>query len=182
MTDAPSRTCGRCHACCVHIKVDGLNKPAGVRCPHLKNGPGCCSIYDSRPQECGVFTCAWIDGYFPRGMRPDKSGILLEVSWIEEPRKFTILAGQETRPGAIEAAAQRIESSLPDSCVALIVPHDKGDPVVFGKQEDLDFLFAFMRSCQARGGIRHAMADGMFFQPLGGTGGPQLVQIEGIPK
>lgn len=171
------RTCGRCHACCVHIKVEALQKPMGERCPHLQNGSGCCSIYADRPQECAVYTCAWLDGYFGKSLRPDKSGILLEESWIEEPRRLTILGSFEIRPDAIAAAQQRIASSLPESTVVFIVPCDGSDPVVIGRAEDQELFMAFLANCQRQGGIRHRMADGMFFQSLDGDG-RNLVQLQ----
>src|SRR5262245_27917068 len=43
--------CSRCGACCVAPDIAALDKPLGVRCPHLV-GDGFCSIYDRRPDVC----------------------------------------------------------------------------------------------------------------------------------
>jgi len=43
--------CTRCGACCVAPDIAALDKPLGVRCPHL--GPDAlCTIYEGRPQIC----------------------------------------------------------------------------------------------------------------------------------
>jgi hypothetical protein len=43
--------CTRCGACCVAPDIAALDKPLGVRCPHL--GPDLlCAVYDRRPDIC----------------------------------------------------------------------------------------------------------------------------------
>ncbi len=43
--------CTRCGACCVAPDIAALDKPLGLRCPHL--GPdNLCGVYDRRPQVC----------------------------------------------------------------------------------------------------------------------------------
>ena len=43
--------CTRCGACCVAPDIAALDKPLGVRCPHL--GPDLlCAVYDRRPEVC----------------------------------------------------------------------------------------------------------------------------------
>lgn len=43
--------CARCGACCVAPDIAALDKPLGVRCPHL--GPDeRCTIYERRPEVC----------------------------------------------------------------------------------------------------------------------------------
>jgi uncharacterized protein len=43
--------CTRCGACCVAPDIAALDKPLGLRCPHL-TGENLCSVYDRRPQVC----------------------------------------------------------------------------------------------------------------------------------
>src|ERR1700690_714173 len=108
------RTCGRCNACCVQIEIPVLDKPAGVPCQHLHNGAcGSCSIYEDRPSPCATYTCAWLDGYLPATLRPERSGILLDRTWVEEPRRLVILGGSEFVAGSIDKHATEIEASLP---------------------------------------------------------------------
>lgn len=174
-----TRHCGTCHVCCIHVPIEDLNKPAGVPCPHLVNkGSRCCSIYESRPSGCRVYKCAWLDGYLPTGMRPDKSGLLLETTWIEHPRKLTILAGFENRPGAIELAERRIEDSLPEGCVASIVLFDKSDAVLLGREEDCRTFIEFIANCNAAGSVTQRMADGDRVVDLREAEEPELVQLD----
>jgi len=43
--------CTKCGACCVAPDIAALDKPLGLRCPHL--GPGeLCLVYESRPAVC----------------------------------------------------------------------------------------------------------------------------------
>lgn len=43
--------CTLCGACCVAPDIAALDKPLGVRCPHLA-ADNRCSIYEDRPQIC----------------------------------------------------------------------------------------------------------------------------------
>ena len=43
--------CLRCGTCCVAPDIAALDKPLGVRCPHLTDAL-LCGIYESRPAIC----------------------------------------------------------------------------------------------------------------------------------
>jgi uncharacterized protein len=43
--------CTLCGACCVAPDIAALDKPLGLRCPHLTS-ENLCGIYDRRPQIC----------------------------------------------------------------------------------------------------------------------------------
>ena len=43
--------CTRCGACCVAPDIAALDKPLGVRCPHLGDD-NLCRTYESRPDIC----------------------------------------------------------------------------------------------------------------------------------
>ena len=43
--------CTRCGACCVGPDIAALDKPLGVRCPHL-TAANLCAIYELRPRIC----------------------------------------------------------------------------------------------------------------------------------
>lgn len=47
--------CTRCGACCVAPDIAALDKPLGLRCPHL--GPdNLCTVYDRRPAVCRSYS------------------------------------------------------------------------------------------------------------------------------
>ncbi|WP_375767741.1 YkgJ family cysteine cluster protein [Archangium gephyra] len=46
--------CTRCGACCVAPDIAALDKPLGVRCPHL-TADNLCSVYDRRPDVCRAY-------------------------------------------------------------------------------------------------------------------------------
>lgn len=43
--------CARCGTCCVAPDIASLQKPLGIRCPHLSDSCQC-TIYDDRPAVC----------------------------------------------------------------------------------------------------------------------------------
>lgn len=43
--------CTRCGACCVAPDIAALDKPLGLRCPHL-GADNLCTVYERRPQVC----------------------------------------------------------------------------------------------------------------------------------
>ena len=85
----PSRECGGCTACCEgHLfgQAHGLQFYAGRPC-HFKGKDGC-TIYKDRPEDpCKTFKCAWLvddRSVFPEWMRPDKSGVIVQVKYWGE--------------------------------------------------------------------------------------------------
>ena len=43
--------CTKCGACCIAPDIAALDKPLGLRCPHLTL-ENLCGVYESRPQIC----------------------------------------------------------------------------------------------------------------------------------
>lgn len=43
--------CNLCGACCVAPDIAALDKPLGLRCPHLTEG-NLCAVYEQRPEVC----------------------------------------------------------------------------------------------------------------------------------
>ncbi len=81
------RSCGTCDVCCVMLTIDDpeLRKVQGYRCPHLKPSQGC-SIYATRPHTCRTFYCGWRQLKWVREpLRPDRSGVLVELAGEIEP-------------------------------------------------------------------------------------------------
>lgn len=77
------RQCGSCSFCCVVVPVeDPLDKPANVRCKHLR-AKGC-SIYSHRPQVCQYWSCVWLFQPEADGLRrPDISGYAVDPMLCE---------------------------------------------------------------------------------------------------
>lgn len=67
--------CGGCTACCTLLPIEAIAKPINTTCPY-STGKGC-SIYDSKPETCTEFKCAYLEGdKIPVELRPDKCGII----------------------------------------------------------------------------------------------------------
>jgi Fe-S-cluster containining protein len=47
--------CTRCGACCVAPDIAALDKPLGLRCPHLGED-NLCTVYEQRPAVCRSYT------------------------------------------------------------------------------------------------------------------------------
>lgn len=80
MPDAvPGRACGDCTVCCIVPGIDTreIQKSTGAVCRHC-SGHGC-AVYDTRPQACREFFCAWMQmPGLDASWRPDQSGVFLQ--------------------------------------------------------------------------------------------------------
>jgi Fe-S-cluster containining protein len=74
-TNKLRRECGTCTLCCTTSAIPETRKPSGITCEHCAIG---CSIYNSRPQSCRAFECAWLKGEMGEDQRPDKIGVVVE--------------------------------------------------------------------------------------------------------
>lgn len=114
------RACGSCGLCCKLMIIEDLGKPANQWCRHYKQGLGC-SIYQTRPTECGTFLCGWlVDEKLDARWKPTTARFFLwqpvgprrlvvEVdpafpqAWRKEPYYSSIKAwSRRDRPGACE--------------------------------------------------------------------------------
>lgn len=81
-----SGACGNCTLCCTVMKVTMADrvKPERTPCDHCTSAG--CAIYDNRPEPCQVFKCVWLgsqdwqDVRLPSTLRPDRTGIVIEVN------------------------------------------------------------------------------------------------------
>jgi len=73
------RKCGGCTACCKTHAVNSISKPAGVWCNHCEIAKGCL-INTQKPQACRNFKCLWLNGFFSEQERPDKTGVVADIS------------------------------------------------------------------------------------------------------
>ncbi len=81
------RDCGDCTACCTELTVDTpeFAKPAGAPCIHLcEQG---CGIHAVRPRICRTWFCAWRRvASLPDAARPDRSGLLVSLNFVDTPQ------------------------------------------------------------------------------------------------
>lgn len=67
--------CRGCTACCTHMNIVEIESPAGERCKHeTLHG---CGIYESRPEGCRKFICAWAQGVIPQEWFPPQVGFFV---------------------------------------------------------------------------------------------------------
>lgn len=81
-----SGACGKCTLCCTLMKVAmDPPKPERQPCLHCSEAGGC-AIYAQRPTPCAEFKCVWLGTQdvpgirMPAQLRPDRTGIVLEVN------------------------------------------------------------------------------------------------------
>ncbi len=87
-------TCTQCGACCVAPDIAALDKPLGMRCPHLTD-ENLCGIYDRRPQIC-------------RDYAPDEVCRMIEAPTLEERvQNYLALFGVEGEAARIRATGCR---------------------------------------------------------------------------
>ncbi len=80
MPATPSvRQCGSCSACCTLLEVEEVGTSVNEWCRHCEAGKGC-TIYDSRPQMCRSFSCAWLQGHLTDEWFPEKAGMVVHFS------------------------------------------------------------------------------------------------------
>jgi len=105
------RQCGGCTACCREMRIEALDNPAFEKCPNQVQGG--CGIYETRPDECRTWHCAWVrdDQFLSDRDRPDKGGMMFY--WLPQVRlpngavikgtDVQLLKCQETIPGAFNS-------------------------------------------------------------------------------
>lgn len=91
------RLCGPCDACCTLLEVSELDKPEGKPCELLSDAGGGCSAYADRPKGCRNWECSWRMGLGREEDRPDKSGIVFDVT--RKHARFPALVAREVEPG-----------------------------------------------------------------------------------
>ena len=83
----PVKSCGECSLCCKILRINVLEKPAGVWCHHFAKGQGC-SIHTAAPGECRKFQCYWsISETLGEEWRPDRSKL---VVWSNTPGRIIV--------------------------------------------------------------------------------------------
>lgn len=107
-----TRTCGECTVCCTVMSVKDTDFDKREYTPCAKLCAAGCSIYANKPSACTSYSCLWLidNGDTLRDEeRPDKSGLLFEMSGIhrdksafEKATGIPFLVVREATPGAFE--------------------------------------------------------------------------------
>ena len=95
--------CDGCTLCCYLFSIPEIKKPGNTECTHMcKEG---CDIYDSRPDCCRGFNCAYLQQKNPDiRLRPDKCGVVFEIPKLngdEEANEGLV----DTDTGAVKTIA-----------------------------------------------------------------------------
>lgn len=81
------KSCGECSLCCKILRINVLEKPAGVWCHHFAKGKGC-STHATAPGECRKFQCYWsISDLLGEDWRPDRSKLVI---WSNTPGRIIV--------------------------------------------------------------------------------------------
>ncbi|MBC8106796.1 MAG: hypothetical protein H7Z14_09425 [Anaerolineae bacterium] len=119
------RTCGECRACCTTCVVPELDKPINTPCVHLVQLG--CGIYETRPQSCRVYDCAWLHGHFADYERPDKTGIVWSFEEIEAFDGLLVhamLLNGSVPLERVKTMYARLQKTCAYRLMLQIVPHD----------------------------------------------------------
>lgn len=103
-------------------------------CPHDCGGG--CSIYDSKPQTCNEFECAYLQGRnVPEALRPDKCGI---VFFKKTNRVFVgaIMPGVEVA----DIAKGQIESFKQQGYSVVLLLAGKKPHIMLADEHDADSI------------------------------------------
>jgi hypothetical protein len=118
------RACGDCTACCTVLTVDtpDFKKPAGTPCRHLASHG--CGIHAVRPHICRTWFCAWRRvADLPDDARPDRSGLLVSLNIVPEPRNCFegVSINVRALPGS-EAIENGMAATVLDSLCDRLIP------------------------------------------------------------
>ncbi len=116
--------CGECQACCTLLGVPEIDKAPGTKCANLCDKG--CSTYDIRPKSCRDFVCLWTMCMLPLGDRPDKSGVVVDLSHPDSEYGRQILVAREARDGALENIMGILQQLASEGHVILLIK--QGEP------------------------------------------------------
>ncbi len=122
------RTCGRCTACCTALGIIEIQKQERVPCAHLKRGKPGCGLHGTpgRPTSCTTWRCAWRDGAGQPEDRPDRSGYILDESFLDVDEQIPVCIIRETAPGSLYQngrAAAWVRARAEDHLVLVVESH-----------------------------------------------------------
>lgn len=118
MANKNPRQCQPCTGCCdgwLQITVEGKSYYPGNPCVH-STGSGC-DAYQSRPQPCIDFRCAWIieDSPLPDWMKPSNSKVVVVLNkfeWRGLPVDLAVPIGKRIPPRSLNWLKQFAEKHM----------------------------------------------------------------------
>lgn len=118
------RTCDDCTVCCAALTIDtpDFKKHAGTPCVHL--APRGCGIHAVRPGICRTWFCVWRRvASLPEEARPDRSGLLVSLNFVQEPQNCFegVSINIRTLPGS-EAITNGMAATVLDAVCDQLVP------------------------------------------------------------
>ena len=105
--------------------MNELDKPLNTPCVHL--APIGCGIYESRPQSCRDYDCAWLHGHFSEEQRPDKTGIVWTFEQIDGFNGLLVhamLMNAEVTLQRVQSMYAQLQRTSAHKLMLQIVPHD----------------------------------------------------------
>ncbi len=89
------------------MAVTELNKPRGQACRHLcATG---CAVYAERPASCRRFDCLWRLGFARDEDRPDRLGVIFDITPPDRDSGLQAVLAFEARPGAFAEQKARYQ-------------------------------------------------------------------------
>ena len=89
MEELKLRNCGDCTACCDgHLIGNSYGNKFGNKKPCVFLVNKICSIYETRPNTCRSYQCAWTQSILPEWMKPSKCGVLVSVENNEDNKQY----------------------------------------------------------------------------------------------
>lgn len=154
---AERRSCGSCSACCgaATLKARGAKEFDQV-CPSRRVGKkNCCTVYSTRPEDCQMYSCFWLNGFLQTSERPDKLGVILDTC---EPSLYTVqhaaglkhppILAREAWPGAFNKKEfRRLRDMIASQYVIILVyPKSSGkSSSVYGPDDVRDKVVEAIR-------------------------------------
>ena len=119
------RACGECKACCTTCVVPELDKGINTPCVHLVQTG--CGIYETRPESCRIYNCAWLHGHFADYERPDKTGIVWsfeEIEGLDGLLVHAMILDGSVPLERVQTMYSRLQKSCAHRLMLQIIPHD----------------------------------------------------------
>lgn len=89
MEELSFRECGDCTACCEgNLIGNAFGNTFGNKKPCIFLVKKICSIYETRPNTCRKYQCAWTQKILPEWMKPSNCNVLVSVEIDKNNDKY----------------------------------------------------------------------------------------------
>lgn len=130
----PHVTCGECTACCTALNIASWTAPRVNKLAYASTCRFCkpghkrpCTVYDTRPDACRDYECAYTLHSLKPNLRPDRSGFI--INWRASNNLCGIVAvdPQVTLKQFLSTHTQKIFKAADQfaaDCVIVVTAHD----------------------------------------------------------